>query len=136
MQSAWLCCYLHHVSRREHGCYFASLMLLSGRLCRVFHNYTSRWSNTTNILTEVFLFNPTGPVYPPLRIKRQRRTHRDDAELDLLVQLQSLLLYHLRHVEVELRVLSALDEPRVVCELDHYALVRKQNNTFKSHHRD
>lgn len=43
-------------------------------------------------------------------IKRKKRTHRDDTELDLLIQLQFLLLDHLGHVEVELRVLSAFDE--------------------------
>lgn len=39
---------------------------------------------------------------------------RDDAELDVLIQLQTLLLYYLGHVEVELRVLRTLDEPGVV----------------------
>lgn len=52
-----------------------------------------------------------------------RSTHRDHTELHLLVQLQFLLLQHLRHVEVELRVLCALNEARVVGELNHNALV-------------
>lgn len=57
------------------------------------------------------------------------RTHRDDAELDLFVQLQFLLLDHLGHVEVELRILSALDEPTVLQELNHDALVGKRPDT-------
>lgn len=54
-----------------------------------------------------------------------RRTHWDDAELNLLVQLQFLLLDNFRHVEVELRVLSAFDESRVFREFNHNTLVRK-----------
>lgn len=76
--------------------------------------------------------------YPDVHVKlhqtnpeqRTRRTHRDHAELHLLVQLQLLLLYNLRHVEVELRVVGALDEPRVVTELDHNALVRNSTSRF------
>lgn len=53
---------------------------------------------------------------------RDGRTHRHHAELHLFIQLQLLLLQHLTHVKVELRVLCALDEPRLVGELDHDAL--------------
>lgn len=56
---------------------------------------------------------------------------RDDTELDLLVQLQSLLLDHLGHVEVQLRVLGALDEPGVHAELDDDAVSALFNGLFE-----
>lgn len=56
--------------------------------------------------------------------RQLRTTYRDDAEVDLLVQLQLLLLDHLRHREEELRVLAALDESGVFGELNDDSLVR------------
>lgn len=60
-----------------------------------------------------------------------QETHRSNAELHLLVELQHLLLHHLRHVEEELRALGALDEPAVVQKLNHDSLVQKSHEQLQ-----
>lgn len=63
-------------------------------------------------------------------------TYWGQAEVHLLVQLQLLLLHNLRHVEVQLRVLGALDEARAVGELDDDALgIRELKTKFHTSHK-